>query len=201
MRKYKLFFIGLILIGIPACDWLNPCNCSPVQGLYIDILGIESGYITSNGSPRSQRDTLDLNHGIRMNLAYSINYISETECSKPSFNWGSSAYACSCAMNGESGVKSERYSAIRLISAFEYDSTHPAGSDVADYLLFNTVRLTQLNVQDYIKDSDFARSYGEDFILDQLPSSDVDSLKLTIEIDFTNGESYSFNYPKVFLKR
>jgi hypothetical protein len=144
MKAVQILFLAIFISVMPVlvagcCDSasccgedLNPLPYYKITGWQSAIVQVDTvtngGY--SNITETQVTDSIPF-YKAGIQLSAQVNFYARV------FSAGSSLLACSPVPNGEKGAK-ETITSFQIVSASDFDATHPAGSDLKDIL---TVRI------------------------------------------------------------
>lgn len=180
------------LLGLMSCDIFHQddSGCPPIAGLYFDVHNVQV-------SPKRITDCCTENVAVFehmpfkkyiLSLDYTSSYYSMTE-SPANFSLFPSAYALSCATNGQNGSK-ESLMELEIITLYDIDEQHKKGQPVNDLFDFEE-QGARLDLNEYLSSSN-TRIHAEhaNLYLNQRPLLN-DSCAFKVKVILDNGESYT----------
>ena len=129
-----LLFMGFI---VPSCedDGVDCSGCA--NSIYFDVEGMRVDLMTKDTDGAKSvitEDSLLFAELEEIYIDYEVDYHASVP---PQFHWSFSlmntASACTC-IPGAGGSKTEKLTALSIITVNEYDTEHPAGSEIHDLL-------------------------------------------------------------------
>lgn len=195
--RTRILVVALV-VGLPLqmCSPENggDCNCGPITGKYFDIKGMELNNYKKTGE--NSAAIMDENEAVfysdysGLNVAYTVDYISELRSNWPNFSLIPNAYACSCAYNGDSGSKNEKLSNITVITLNDFDESHRANDTINDLILANSFSLEDEYLQDYLLNQTENIPFpGIKLKVDRKPTLN-ENYKVKVIVELSTGEVY-----------
>lgn len=178
----------LLAVGFSLgnCD---VCECPAVQGLYFDIKGMRLNQFASTGL-MAFNDTVAYAKYLGVDVQYEVNYISQNSPRRNEFSLISSASACDCAFNGESGSKTEMLSKLQVITLNDFDAQHVSGDTINDLLdISNAARVNQSLDSYLLQNTGLIRTEVSRLRLTKKPASNP-QFHVRIIAELSTGEVY-----------
>ena len=194
----KLFSILLFFFfGISFYQCLD-CNCPKVEkpyfninGFTIDLIGGFNSVITT-----SKMDRYDL-HGFRINFL--VSYLAKVQkCDNQHYSINN-LLACSCIEPGYLGAKDEKIENIDIITIYDFDEKHPAGSSINEYISTYQINDSSEVLSNFIMKSNLKRE-NIDFDFLKLPSIDYTRFQFEIRLKVKDDEFYSVKSSEIIFK-
>ncbi len=196
--RTKILIIALV-VGLPLqmCSPENggDCNCGPITGRYFDIQGMEMHSYKKTGENSAARmeenEVVDYNNYSGLNVAYTVDYISQARSRWANFSLIQSAYACSCVGNGDSGSKNEKLSNITVITLNDFDEAHRANDTINDLILATAYTLEDEYLEDYLLNHTEENILfpGINLRVDRKPTLN-ENYKVKVIVELSTGEVY-----------
>jgi hypothetical protein len=146
MKSKIIFLTAVLTIGITFQHCYPDCECSPIDGPFFDIKGIE----VSNKPNESKVDFADY---FGFDLVYKVDFVVENSpknC-RWDFSLMNSALACDCEFNGWLGSKSEKLDDITVITLNDFDAEHLANDTITDLMQVWTGEFNQKDLNEYLE--------------------------------------------------
>ena len=187
------------MVGLPLqmCSPENggDCNCGPITGRYFDINGMNLNNYKKTGDNSVAKmianEAVPYADYAGLIVEYEVDYISQNGPKRPSFSLISSAYACTCVSNGDSGSKYEKLSDITVITLNDFDETHAANDTINDLVLVKSF-YSQENayLNDYLLNDTLNIQFpGIQLKVDRKPTLN-ENYKVKVIVELSNGEVY-----------
>ena len=196
-------FIGFIM---PSCKKEKTngfgCNCSNVQ--YFNIKGLDDFRYTTSGSSPTVIMPFDTISFAEFEGQFIIPYQATFHAfAEPktdfSFSLIKTANACHC-VSGYSGSKTEKIKNFSITTINDFDSQHPAGSDISD--LFNTIDSEGklISFDEFIQNqTGLIKRHWYSLKLKKAPVLNTE-FNFKIEIELSTGEMYEKTGVPIFIE-
>ena len=133
----KLWLLGALLCGLPACGLLTDECGRPSPSTYFDVQGVHLHAIRQPGNASWTALSAGSRVGYgELRLRFSTQERYYSAATPPVAGWLPAAQACSPIPAGSLGT-SERMDSLSITSTHAYDARHPAGTSLLDILDLN----------------------------------------------------------------
>ncbi len=199
--KIKTFVLTTILtvgISFQSCEKSNldyGCGGTPKStGNYFDIHGISLVNYKKRGQccadPIGQGESVSFSDITNLNIRLLVDYIALTNVRKSSlFCLMNTLNACTPAINGQLGSKTERLNSFSIITLNDFDSSHLANDTINDLLLYDkALDFNEYLAQDtgFLKVTEFYLSLKTKPVLNN-------EFKYKVLLELSTGEKYQAN--------
>jgi len=208
MKNFKrlalslLFSIGFVF---PGCNGGYPdCNCP--ESTYFDINGLDLHFSDVNAYPVVSTDSIEFSDFDLMTVDYLVDYHVNLQTRQDwSFSLMNTANACSCPTGGSKGSKTEKLTALSLITINDFDADHLAGSEINDLLDYvgNRSEISSLasTLEEYISNQTGKILEEENLLLKLTKAPDSNTpFQVKITMELSTKEKYEVTSPAIVFK-
>lgn len=208
IKKSLLFALLYYVVAVVAC---TKCHCPVIRDKFVNFTEIKLQNLqysfmgdTNFSSAYNSIDTIPENsYGIALNVTSAL--VTKIK-KKESFSLINTAMACDCAT--QYYTLKDSLQEIKIFSTKDFDTAHPAGSDITEYFVFfekdyNANKIIQMPIDFSYKNFyilyDYNRGPEQTFFLNIPPESSRE-VQFELKMIFKSGKELSAISKAVFLE-